>query len=100
MEGPDIGKPLIAYGRKANGETVMRLLRKTGPSGQTSMVDDRKTWLPWAALVKRSVARFARGSIAAQNLRILLPEEQAREHARTAPIARQWKERAKQRRSA
>lgn len=54
-----------------------------------------KTWLDWNSLVKLTIARFSRGSIAAQNERILLPEEQEREHARTAPIARQWKERAK-----
>jgi hypothetical protein len=52
-------------------------------------------WLDWMALVKRSVARFARGNIAVQNLRVLFPEEQEREHARALPIARRWKERAR-----
>ena len=73
----------------------MRLMEKNRPNGQPSMTNDRNIWLDWVSLIKRSVARFARGSIAAQNQRLLLPEEQEREHARTSPIARQWKERAK-----
>ena len=70
----------------------MRLLRNTG---QPPMAYESNIWLDWFSLVKRSIARFARGSISAQKQRILLPEEQEREHARTAAIARQWKERAK-----
>jgi hypothetical protein len=45
-------------------------------------------------MVKRSIARFARGNIAAQNGRILFPEEQARDHARALEIARAWQRRA------
>jgi hypothetical protein len=52
-------------------------------------------WLDWMSLIKRSVARFGRGNISVQNGRILFREEQEREHARTQPIARQWRERAK-----
>ena len=47
----------------------------------------------WARMIKRVVARFARGNIPAQEGRILLPEEQVREHAATREIARAWKRR-------
>jgi hypothetical protein len=51
-------------------------------------------WVPWNDLVKRVVARFARGNIAAQEGRILLPEEQAAERDRAHAIARAWWHRA------
>jgi hypothetical protein len=73
----------------------MRLQEGIGPLDGQSMSSRRSMWLDWMALIKRSVARFARGNIAVQNRRVLFPEEQEREHARTLPIARQWKERAK-----
>ena len=65
----------------------------------TTLSDNQRPWFDWNSLIRRTIARFASGSIAVQNERILLPEEQEREHAHTAPIARQWKERAKQRRA-
>ena len=48
----------------------------------------------WNVLVKQTVSRFARGNIAAQNARILLPDEQEAEHKRTRKIAQEWKARA------
>jgi hypothetical protein len=49
----------------------------------------------WLALVKRTIARFARGNIAAQNGRVLTPEEQAREHDRARAISDKWRKRYK-----
>lgn len=56
-------------------------------------------WLPWNDLVKRVIARFARGNIAAQEGRILLPEEQNVERDRAHAIARAWRDRAAQKRN-
>jgi hypothetical protein len=56
---------------------------------------DAMTASTWTALVKRTIARFARGSIATQNGRILLPEEQERESASARKIAAKWKKRSK-----
>tara|TARA_R100001163_G_C4976994_1_gene134646 strand:+ start:486 stop:689 length:204 start_codon:yes stop_codon:yes gene_type:complete len=47
----------------------------------------------WYALVKRTIARFARGNISAQRERILLPEEQEKLHAQARVISRAWKAR-------
>jgi pullulanase/glycogen debranching enzyme len=58
------------------------------------MSNNRSTWLDWDILVKRTVARFARGNIAAQQGRILFPEEQARQRERVRDVTRKWKERA------
>ncbi len=49
----------------------------------------------WNRAVKRVIARFARGSISAQEERILLPEEQDAERRASVPIAREWKARHK-----
>lgn len=49
----------------------------------------------WNELVKRTIARFARGNIAAQNQRILLPDEQQAEHKSSKKIARRWQKRYK-----
>jgi hypothetical protein len=46
----------------------------------------------WMRLVKRTVARYARGNIAAQNERILMPDEQDRERDLARPIAEKWRE--------
>lgn len=48
----------------------------------------------WAALTKRTIARFARGSIAAQRERVLLFDERASQHERACAIAAAWKKRA------
>jgi hypothetical protein len=47
----------------------------------------------WTALIKATIARFARGNIAAQNARILLPEEQEAERKRAQAISKKWKAR-------
>jgi hypothetical protein len=49
----------------------------------------------WNELVKRTIGRFARGNIAAQNRRVLLPNEQAQEHRQSRELAKKWKERYK-----
>ena len=49
----------------------------------------------WNGVVKRVIARFARGNISAQQERILLPEEQDAERRISRPIAREWKARRK-----
>jgi hypothetical protein len=48
----------------------------------------------WNRAVKRTIARFVRGNIAAQNLRIKLPEEQRQQHERARKIAEKWRTRA------
>jgi hypothetical protein len=53
-----------------------------------------KPRMDWNTIVKRTVSRFARGNIAAQNGRILLPEEQELEHREARKIALKWKARA------
>jgi len=73
----------------------MRRLGSIGPQrGRLDMSTDRNVWLDWTALVKQTVARFARGNIAAQEGRILFPQEldRAREHVRV--VTHKWKERA------
>jgi len=45
----------------------------------------------WRTLAKRTVARFARGNIAAQHGRILMPEDQEREHKRAQRVVRKWR---------
>jgi hypothetical protein len=47
----------------------------------------------WTRMVKRIVARYARGNIAVQNERILMPEEQAREREEALNTSKKWKER-------
>lgn len=49
----------------------------------------------WNRVVKRTIARFVRGNIAAQNLRIKLPDEQRQQHERALKIAEQWRNRHK-----
>lgn len=49
----------------------------------------------WSCLVKQTVARFARGNISAQNARILMPEEQEREHEAAKKITQKWTRRVK-----
>jgi hypothetical protein len=46
----------------------------------------------WMRMVKRTVARYARGNIAAQNERILMPDEQEQERDLARPIANKWRE--------
>jgi hypothetical protein len=46
----------------------------------------------WNNVAKRTVARFARGNIAAQQGRILFPDEQAEEHKRARRISLRWQE--------
>jgi hypothetical protein len=48
----------------------------------------------WDLLTKGTIARYARGNIAAQRKRIQLPHEQEQEHATARGIARRWRERA------
>ena len=48
----------------------------------------------WLAIVKATVARFSRGNIAAQNGRVLTPDEQTREHTKMKKIAAKWRSRA------
>ena len=47
----------------------------------------------WNRVVKRTIARFVRGNIAAQNFRIKLPEEQRQQHERARKIAEKWRAR-------
>jgi hypothetical protein len=47
----------------------------------------------WNQAVKRTIARFVRGNIAAQNFRIKLPDEQRRQHERARKIAEKWRTR-------
>ena len=47
----------------------------------------------WVRLMKRTIARFARGNISAQNGRILFPDEQASEHNRALKFSRKMRER-------
>jgi hypothetical protein len=47
----------------------------------------------WLRAIKRTIARYTRGNIAAQNQRVLLPEEQEKEHAEARRITRRWRER-------
>ncbi len=49
----------------------------------------------WMRTVKRTVARYARGNIAAQNERILMPDEQERERDLVRPISIRWREQYK-----
>jgi len=49
----------------------------------------------WAATIKRVVARFARGNIAAQSARILLPDEQEKQHGVARKILSKWAARAR-----
>jgi hypothetical protein len=49
----------------------------------------------WARMVKRTVARYARGNIAAQNERILMPDEQEREREAARSVANEWREKHK-----
>ena len=47
----------------------------------------------WNRAVKRTIARFVRGNIAAQNFRIKLPEEQKQLHDRARQFAERWRDR-------
>ena len=47
----------------------------------------------WNLVLKRTIGRFVRGNIAAQNMRILLPEEQKKQHERAREIADKWRKR-------
>ena len=47
----------------------------------------------WLRLVKRTVARFARGNISAQSGRVQTPEEQALEHKRAIILSAKMKKR-------
>ncbi len=47
----------------------------------------------WMRVIKRTVARYARGNIAAQNGRILMPKEQEQEREQALKIYEKWKER-------
>jgi hypothetical protein len=47
----------------------------------------------WLLQIKRTVARFARGNISAQNGRIQLEEERMREHSLALRIAAQMRSR-------
>lgn len=49
----------------------------------------------WNRVVKRTIARFVRGNIAAQNYRIKLPEEQRQQHERAREIAERWRKRGR-----
>ena len=60
--------------------------------GSRTHVDVR---LAWNNVVKRTIGRFVRGNIAAQNLRILLPEEQEKQHEKARDIANKWRNRHK-----
>jgi hypothetical protein len=59
------------------------------------MPRDQNLWLDWNSLVKRAIARFARGNIAVQEGRILFPDEQDRERAHVRVFTRRWKVRAR-----
>jgi hypothetical protein len=47
----------------------------------------------WISLVKRTIARFTRGNIAAQKERVLLPDEQQEQHDRAKKIIEGWRDR-------
>jgi len=47
----------------------------------------------WNRAVKRTIARFVRGNIAAQNFRVKLPEEQRQQHERAREITNKWRKR-------
>ena len=47
----------------------------------------------WLRVVKRTIGRFARGNISAQNGRILMPEELDRETKRSRAINEKWRKR-------
>jgi hypothetical protein len=47
----------------------------------------------WVRTVKRTIARYARGNIAAQNQRVLLPEEQEKEHHEARRVTHRWSRR-------
>jgi hypothetical protein len=41
----------------------------------------------WNSVVKRTIGRFVRGNISAQNQRVLLPDEQKKKHEKAKKIA-------------
>jgi hypothetical protein len=47
----------------------------------------------WLRVVKKTVGRFARGNISAQNGRILMPEELDAETKRARAINSKWRDR-------
>lgn len=49
----------------------------------------------WLRVVKKTVGRFARGNISAQNGRILMPEEQRGETERARAISTKWRDRVR-----
>jgi hypothetical protein len=50
----------------------------------------------WNSVIKRTIARFVRGNIAAQNQRVLLPNEQKKKHEKAKKIAEKWRIRKSQ----
>jgi predicted methyltransferase MtxX (methanogen marker protein 4) len=66
---------------------MLNMVLKSIPTRQL----EEKTF--WSMLVKRTIARYVRGNIAAQNCRILLPDEQLKERESMLEVSRHWKTR-------
>jgi len=47
----------------------------------------------WNSVIKRTIARFVRGNVAAQKMRVLLPSEQKKKHEKAKQIAEKWRDR-------
>ena len=78
--------------RRRHRSSSMRLL---GGRGGMAQPHTHSVGTAWTQAVKRIIARFARGSISAQEERILLPEEQEAERKAAKPIAQAWRHRFK-----
>jgi hypothetical protein len=65
--------------------TAMRMFRSRVTSSRYDATS------AWNRLLKRTIGRFVRGNIAAQNQRILLPDEQKKQHERARSVAAQWR---------
>ena len=65
------------------------------PGGEVRVATAAKIDAVWVQLIKRVIARYARGNTAAQQARILLPEEQDAQRERAHKIIEGWKSRRK-----
>jgi hypothetical protein len=72
----------------------MKMVADMGQLGSSVTLAPRSSVVAaWIRAIKRTIARFTRGNIAAQKQRILLPEEQERKHAQARAIASKMRER-------
>jgi hypothetical protein len=69
------------------GDTAMKFIDSAAPPYNADNA--------WNRILKRTIGRFVRGNIAAQNNRIMLPEEQKKNHERARRIAVSWRGRGK-----